>query len=157
MARIDTAIIETDLDPAAELAALAGRHDSDGGIASFTGQVRAEPGLLALELEHYPGVTGKALDTIAQTAARRWKLSTAVIRHRAGRMPVGTPIVFVAASAPHRREALDAVSYMIDMLKTEAPFWKRAHTQTGSNWIEAVADDRKAADFWMDQIASEDA
>ena len=157
MARIDTAIVETDIDPGAELGALAGQHENDGGIASFTGQVRAEPGLLALELEHYPGVTGKVLETIARTAARRWPLSQAVIRHRVGRMDIGTPIVFVAASAPHRREALDAVGYMIDMLKTEAPFWKRAHTETGSNWIEAVADDRKAADFWMGQIASEDA
>jgi molybdopterin synthase catalytic subunit len=157
MAEIDIAILADTLDPAAELAGLTGRHASAGGIASFTGQVRTEPGLVALEVEHYPGVTEKTLDRIARTAAKRWPLSAATIRHRVGRMEIGAPIVFVAACAPHRREALEAVGYMIDMLKTRAPFWKQAHTETGSYWIEAVEADAAASEYWMDQMTSEDA
>lgn len=157
MTRLTVDILHGALDPAAELAALSGRDPSAGGVASFVGQVRAEAGLVALELEHYPGVTEAALTRIAETAAQRWLLTAAVIRHRVGRMAVGEPIVFVGASAAHRREALAAVGFMIDLLKTEAPFWKRVHTDTGAHWVEAVETDRKAADFWMDQIASEDA
>jgi len=157
MARIATDILETALDPAAELAAVTGQDASAGGVASFVGQVRGEAGLTALELEHYPGVTEAALARIAETAAQRWPLMQAVIRHRVGRMMPGEPIVFVAASAAHRREALEAVGYMIDLLKTEAPFWKRVHTGDGSYWVDAAHGDREAADFWLDQVASEDA
>jgi molybdopterin synthase catalytic subunit len=157
MADITIEIVHESLDPAAETGALAGRDASAGGLATFIGQVRDEPGLKALELEYYPGVTEQALQRIAQTAARRWMIARAVIKHRVGRMTLGEPIVFVAAAAAHRREALDAVGYMIDMLKTEAPFWKRVHTGTGAHWVEAVDADRDAADFWMEEIASEDA
>lgn len=157
MALVETGILETSLDPTAELAAITGLEPSTGGVASFIGQVRGEAGLIALELEHYPAVTEAALARIAETAAQRWPLMRAVIRHRVGRMAPGEPIVFVAASAAHRREALDAVGYMIDLLKTEAPFWKRVHTENGSYWVEAAAGDREAADFWLDQMASEDA
>ena len=157
MARIETGILEGTLDPAAELAAVTGQDNSAGGVASFVGQVRGEAGLTALELEHYPGVTEAALARIAETAAQRWPLMQAVIRHRVGRMTPGEPIVFVAASAAHRRAALDAVGYMIDLLKTEAPFWKRVHTEEGNHWVDAADGDREAADFWLDQMASEDA
>lgn len=157
MAKIETAILDTALDPAAELAALGGRDTATGAVASFLGQVRGEAGLTALELEHYPGVTDGALAHIARSAADRWQLSQAVIRHRVGRMAPGDPIVFVAAGAPHRREALEAVSYMIDLLKTEAPFWKRVHTADGSYWINPAEGDRRAANYWLDQMASEDA
>lgn len=157
MTRLTVDILHEALDPATELAALSGHDPSAGGVASFVGQVRAEAGLVALELEHYPGVTEAALTRIAETATQRWLLTAAVIRHRVGRMAVGEPIVFVGASAPHRREALAAVGFMIDLLKTEAPFWKRVHTEDGAHWVEAVETDRKAADFWMDQITSEDA
>ncbi len=154
---IDTGILETALDPAAALARLAGADLSAGGVAIFLGQVRQEDGLTALELEHYPGVTEQALARIARTAAERWQLDRAVIHHRIGRMTPGEPIVFVGATAPHRRPALDAVGYMIDLLKTEAPFWKRVHTADGSHWVDAADTDRQAADFWLDQMASEDA
>lgn len=154
MAQIATSILHDPLDPAAELAALTGAGTASGGLASFVGQVRAEDGLEVLELEHYPGVTDAALAQIAGTAAERWPLHHAVIRHRVGRMTPGEPIVFVAASAAHRRAALDAVGYMIDCLKTEAPFWKRVHTAAGSHWVEATDNDRRAADAWLAPDAS---
>ncbi|MAK64528.1 MAG: molybdopterin synthase catalytic subunit [Maricaulis sp.] len=136
---------------------LTGADPECGGVASFTGQVRLEPGLVALELEHYPAVTENALQAIAETATRQWSLHQAVIHHRVGRMEIGETLVFVAATAPHRREALDAVGYMIDLLKTEAPFWKQVHTKDGSHWVEARDTDREAANYWTDQMTSEDA
>jgi len=120
-----------------------------GAVASFLGQVRSDDAVTTLELEHFPGVTEKALDRIAREAATRWSLGAALIVHRIGPMTPGEPIVFVAASAPHRRAALDAVSFMIDVLKTQAPFWKKAHTSEGSSWIEARQDDDAAAARWL--------
>lgn len=157
MATISITVSHDPIDSGARLDALAGADPDCGGLASFVGQVREEPGLVSLELEHYPAVTEKALQTIAETAARKWDLHRAVIHHRVGRMEIGEVIVFVAATAPHRRAALDAVGYMIDLLKTEAPFWKQVHSNKGSHWVEARDTDRDAADYWTDQIASEDA
>ena len=157
MAAISIQVSHDPVRAGALLEELAGADPDCGGVASFTGQVRAEPGLVALELEHYPSVTENALQRIAETAAEKWSLRQAVIRHRVGRMEVGETLVFVGASAPHRREALKAVEYMIDLLKTDAPFWKQVHTDTGSHWVEARDTDRDAADYWTDQIASEDA
>lgn len=129
--------------------ALTGADTACGAVATFIGQVRGGDDLVALELEHYPGVTEQALTRIARHAAGRWPLGRAVIIHRVGRMALGEPIVFVGASAPHRRAALDAVSYMIDVLKTQAPFWKREHTTTGSHWVEPRPDDDIAAAAWL--------
>lgn len=129
--------------------AMAGQDDDCGALASFVGQVRGGGDLIALELEHYPGVTEKALERIARHAIRRWDLRRAVIIHRVGRMPVGDPIVFVGATAPHRRAALDAVSFMIDVLKTQAPFWKKEYTTGGDRWVEARAEDDAASARWL--------
>ncbi len=131
------------------LAELTGQSAHDGAVASFIGQVRAGEELIALELEHYPAVTETALDEIAQVAVERWSLTQAVICHRVGRMQIGEPIVFVAATAPHRRAALAAVEFMIDVLKTQAPFWKKEHTRTGAHWVEPRADDHAAAEGWL--------
>lgn len=135
-------------DPNAILSGF-GADASCGAVASFIGQVRAGDGMAALELEHYPGVTEKALRRIAETAAERWSLSQALIHHRVGRMELGEPIVLVAAAAPHRRAALDATAYMIDVLKTQAPFWKREHCPDGSRWIETTGADDYAAAAWL--------
>jgi molybdopterin synthase catalytic subunit len=139
------------------LDALAGQQSDCGAVASFLGQVRGGSDLLALELEHYPGVTQKALERIAAHAAHRWNLRQAMIIHRVGRMDIGEAIVFVGASAPHRRAALEATSFMIDVLKTQAPFWKKEHTTAGSHWVETREDDDQAASKWLeekqDQIA----
>ena len=153
----DIRVSAAPLDAAALLGALTGREASDGAVASFVGQVRAEPELEALELEHYPGVTEQVLAALREQAVARWSLSQALIHHRVGRIAIGETIVVVAASAPHRRAALEAVSFLIDRLKTEAPLWKRVHTTRGSHWVEARDSDSAASQYWQDQIAQEDA
>lgn len=145
------------IDAATLLSTLTGHSPDDGAVASFVGQVRAEGDLIALELEHCPGVTESALRELSEQAIARWSLSQAVIHHRVGRMAIGETIVIVAASAPHRRAALDAVGFLIDRLKTDAPFWKRVHTEQGQYWVEARDSDTAASQYWRDQIAQEDA
>lgn len=146
---IQVRILPEVMDPAASLAELCGRDSEAGAISSFIGQVRSGDDLIALELEHYPGVTEAALEGIAQAAMQRWSLTEARIIHRVGRMEVGEPIVLVAAAAPHRRAALAAVEFMIDVLKTQAPFWKKEYTRTGSHWIEPRDEDHAAAEGWL--------
>lgn len=136
-------------DPGALINSLTGRDSACGAVASFIGQVRGGDDLVALELEHYPGVTEQALRRIAGEALRRWSLGEAVIVHRIGRMAINEPIVFVGASAPHRHAALEATGFMIDILKTQAPFWKREHTASGSHWVEPRPGDDAAAAAWL--------
>lgn len=130
---------------------LSGDQSDCGAVASFSGQVRGGKGLIALELEHYPGVTETALRRIAEHACERWALRRATIIHRIGRMEIGEEIVFVGATAPHRRAALDAVSFMIDVLKTQAPFWKKEYDASGERWVEARAEDDSAAARWLNE------
>lgn len=120
-----------------------------GGIANFTGIVRGGRGLRALEIEHHPRMTVAALEKIAHDAVARWPLLALTIVHRYGRLDLAAPIVFVGASAVHRAAALDAVAFMIDRLKTAAPFWKREHFADGTSvWVEARAADTKSAARW---------
>jgi molybdopterin synthase catalytic subunit len=142
-------------DVAAELLALAASGgDRIGGIGSFVGLVRADANsqgrrVVALTLEHYPGMTERALADIAAEAERRFSLLACTLVHRVGTLPVGAPIVLVLAAAPHRRDALDATGFLIDWLKTGAPFWKRQDHDDGSSlWIEARDDDDLAAARW---------
>ncbi len=134
------------IDTAAELALLEGQ--GAGAVASFTGLVRSDDGVLALELEHYPGATDAALLDLAQKAAARWDLLAATIVHRVGRMVPGDRIVFVGTAARHRAAALDACAFLIDRLKTDAPFWKREETAAGARWVAARAADDDAAQRW---------
>lgn len=120
-----------------------------GAIATFTGLVRADDGVEQLVLEHYPGVTERALISLAEEATERWDLSGAVIVHRVGAMAPGDAIVFVATAAMHRGEALAACGFLIDRLKTDAPFWKRETTAAGNRWVEARAADDDAARRWQ--------
>lgn len=145
-------MIRVSIDPAPielamELAALEER--GAGGVASFTGVVRGDGGVTALELEHYPGMTEDALCMLAETAMDRWNLLGVTILHRVGRMSVGERIVFIGTAAPHRREALDACAYLIDRLKTDAPFWKREWRGDAASWVEARASDEAAAERWQ--------
>lgn len=119
-----------------------------GALATFIGSVRGDDGVTQLELEHYPGATERALETIAAAAAARWQLSAATIVHRVGTMMPGEPIVFVAAAAPHRAAALDACAYLIDRLKTDAPFWKRERRGAVARWVDARGSDQAAAAQW---------
>jgi len=138
-------------DPGAELAAFAARAQGAGAIACFTGLVRrASDGasVTALELDHYPALTEAAVAAIGEEARARFGLADLVILHRHGALEPGDPIVFVAAAAEHRRAAFDAVDYMMDRLKTEAPFWKRELGGDGPRWIEARAADVRDRARW---------
>lgn len=124
------------------------RIEQGGAVATFTGLVRADDGVTALELEHYPGATERALEALAQEATQRWALSAAAIVHRVGVMAPGERIVFVGTSAPHRAAALEACAYLIDRLKTDAPFWKRETVAGADRWVEPRHGDEDAAARW---------
>lgn len=134
------------IEVAAELARVEGV--SAGAVASFTGLVRADDGVEMLELEHYPGMTEAALTRLAEGAVARWALSAATIVHRVGAMRPGERIVLVVTAAPHRAAALDACAYLIDRLKTDAPFWKRETRGDERAWVAARAGDADAAERW---------
>jgi len=138
-------------DPGAEMAGFVRRctEVDAGGIASFTGLVRGEGGLAALELEHFPGMTEQVLNLLAEEAMTRWALSGLVLIHRFGRMAPGETIVFVATAGRHRTEALEACTFLIDRLKTDAPFWKKEwHADGRHKWVEPKASDDRRADRW---------
>ena len=124
-----------------------------GGIASFIGVVRGDDGVTCLELEHYPGMTEAVLCDLAEQATTRWALMSAVIVHRVGRMEPGERIVLVATAAAHRGAALEACAFLIDRLKTDAPFWKREHRGDRTDWVDARGADATAAARWTDQVA----
>ena len=134
------------IDTAVEMAAL--ERDGAGAVASFTGLVRADDGVGSLELEHYPGATEAALEGLAREAQARWSLASVTVVHRVGPMRPGERIVFVAAAAAHRGAALEACAYLIDRLKTGAPFWKRETRGAASTWVEPRAADDTAAARW---------
>jgi molybdopterin synthase catalytic subunit len=136
-------------DVAAESAALtAGRVDV-GGLASFVGLCRADDGLAALVLEHYPGMTERAIERIAAEACARWPLTGCTVIHRFGRLEPGAPIVLVLTASSHRAAALESCAFLIDWLKTAAPFWKREEFADGAErWVEAKAADDQAAARW---------
>jgi molybdopterin synthase catalytic subunit len=134
------------IDIAAEFAVLVGA--GVGGIATFTGVVRADDGVSALELEHYPGATEAALRALAKEAAERWSLAAATITHRVGVMHPGDLVVFVGTAAVHRAAALESCAYLIDRLKTEAPFWKRETRGDRASWVEPRDGDTVAAARW---------
>lgn len=124
------------------------RLEQGGAVATFTGLVRADDGVATLELEHYPGATEAALTRLAEDATARWSLTAATIVHRVGPMAPGERIVFVGTCSAHRAAALDACAYLIDRLKTDAPFWKRETVDGASRWVEARAADDDAAARW---------
>jgi molybdopterin synthase catalytic subunit len=136
-----------DFDPGAELAAL--ERLGVGGIASFTGVVRADAGLSALHLDHYPAMTQGQMEKIAAEAAERWPLLGLTVIHRFGTLPVGARIVFVGTASAGRVPALEACAFLIDWLKVAAPFWKREVRADGSgDWVEAKGADDARAGRW---------
>ncbi len=140
--------IQTDaFDTGAELARL--ENLPGGAVASFTGLVRDDNGLIELELEHYPGMTESALADLADAACARWPLLGVVLIHRVGPMHPGDRIVLVGTASKHRTAALEACAFLIDRLKTDAPFWKRERFANGqSGWVEAKEKDDQAAARW---------
>lgn len=145
------AIQREDFDVAAEIARLTKGRTDIGAVVTFQGLCRDEAGqLAALELEHYPGMAEAQIRRIADEAAARWPLQGLAIVHRYGLIAAGGNIVLVAAASPHRRAAFEAASFMMDFLKTRAPFWKRERRADGSRgqWVEATAADDEAQSRW---------
>jgi len=124
------------------------RLEIGGAVATFTGLVRADDGVTMLELEHYPGATEAALRALCDTAAGRWKLDGVTIVHRVGTMTPSERIVFVGIASAHRGAALKACAFLIDRLKTDAPFWKRETRGTQATWVEPRATDETMAARW---------
>ncbi len=146
---IEARLQQAPFDAGAELLRLDGL--GGGGVASFTGIVRGAGGLAELFLEHHPGMTGPAMQAMAREAVHRWELLGTILIHRFGALAPGDPIVFVGTAAAHRAPALEACAYLIDRLKTEAPFWKRETFVDGtSRWVEARVEDDRAAARWRD-------
>ncbi|MEO4049080.1 molybdopterin synthase catalytic subunit MoaE [Pseudomonas sp. CAU 1711] len=137
--------------PGAELDALHAANLGIGAVAGFVGYVRDfndGQDVRGMFLEHYPGMTEKALEQIAAEAAERWPLLRVEILHRVGRLEPGEPIVFVGTASAHRQAAFDACNFVMDYLKTRAPFWKKEDTADGARWVEGRASDQNAAERW---------
>ena len=140
-----------DFDIAAENARLTEGRADVGAVVTFAGLCRDEGGTLAaLELEHYPGMAEAEIGRIAEQAAERWPLTGLTVIHRHGKIAPGENIVLVVAASSHRQAAFEAADFLMDFLKTRAPFWKKEHLKDGSegNWVEAKDADDAAAERW---------
>lgn len=151
---VEIRVQETALDALAEVAPVYGGRPSVGGVVSFVGLMRdtnVGEQVSAMTLEHYPGMTEKALAAIVAEAGERWELEAVRVIHRVGEIRPQDPIVLVAVASRHRGEAFRACEFIIDYLKTRAPFWKREQTADGrSRWVDARNSDEAAADSWED-------
>ena len=137
-------------DVGREIAALTAGNTRIGGVASFVGLVRDLGGLRSMTLEHYPGMTERQLELIDAEAHRRWPLEASLIVHRYGRLEPGDPIVLTITASAHRQAAFDSCNFLMDWLKTEAPFWKREEGEGGERWVTARADDDAARERWRE-------
>jgi molybdopterin synthase catalytic subunit len=149
---VKVSVQAADFDVGAEFTALTFGHTDIGGVGCFVGTVRANPTgprLEALTLEHYPVMTERAITAIVEQAVQRWPLLGCTVIHRVGRMVPGENIVLVLAASAHRQAALDATAFLIDWLKTKAPFWKQESFVDGpATWVEARETDDAAAARW---------
>ena len=140
-----------DFDVAAEIAGLTEGRADIGAVVTFSGLCRDEQGTLsALELEHYPGMAEAEIGRIAAQAVERWPLQGLTVIHRHGKIMPGENIVLVVAASSHRQAAFEAANFLMDYLKSRAPFWKKEHLADGSEggWVEAKEADDQAADRW---------
>ena len=136
-------------DMGAEANAFAAGLAGAGAVVTFTGIVRdLAGGLSAMQIEHYPGMTERAITAITAEAAERWSLVDALVIHRHGTLAVGEPIMMVATAAPHRADAFAAAEFLMDYLKSRAPFWKKEVTASGSEWVAARDEDEAALKRW---------
>ncbi len=137
-------------DPVAELAGFAAGRTDIGAVVTFSGLVRDDSGgqLREMVIEHYPGMTERAITTIGQEAAQRWTLGDWLVIHRHGPLAPGETIMMVATAARHRADAFAAAEFLMDYLKSRAPFWKKEITETGAGWVEARAQDEAALKRW---------
>jgi len=140
-----------DFDVGAELAQLRAGRPEVGAVAAFVGLVRDlndGSSVAEMVLEHYPAMTQKALDGIVAQARQRWNIFDALVVHRVGRLKPTDQIVLVAVTSAHRGDAFQACEFIMDFLKTQAPFWKKEHTDAGARWVEARSADDAAAARW---------
>jgi molybdopterin synthase catalytic subunit len=136
-------------DLGAEVAALVVGQADAGALVTFSGLVRDQAGTLAaMEIEHYPGMTEHAIAAIEAEAVRRWNLAASLVIHRHGRLLPGEPIMMVATAAPHRADAFAAAEFLMDYLKSRAPFWKKEITRDGAAWVAAKDEDEAALGRW---------
>lgn len=143
-----------DFDVGAEIRSMRLARKDIGAVASFIGQVRdlnEGDEVAGMTLEHYPGMTEKALEQIVEQAEQRWNIHDALVIHRIGELKPTDQIVLVAVSSAHREEAFAACQFIMDYLKTEAPFWKKEQTAAGARWVEAKASDDSARERWNKQ------
>ncbi|MGO2009922.1 molybdopterin synthase catalytic subunit MoaE [Vreelandella alkaliphila] len=155
-------ITETELDIAVRVQEAAFKMDDGyesalrkrtdiGAIVTFTGFVRdfnESPDVIGLTLEHYPGMTERTLTQIGEQAGQRWALQAVRIIHRIGDLTPGDPIVRVLVASAHRRDAFQACDFIMDLLKTQAPFWKKEHSRQGAYWVKERHTDQQAAERW---------
>jgi molybdopterin synthase catalytic subunit len=145
---------QEDFDIGAEIAALKAARSDIGAIVTFTGTVRDQNGAVAeMTLEHYPGMTEAELQRIETEARSRWELQASLIVHRTGSLKPGDNIVLVVTASEHRDAAFDAAKFLMDYLKTSAPFWKREDGPGGARWVEADVKDDTAASRWKKRAA----
>jgi molybdopterin synthase catalytic subunit len=143
---------QEDFDIGAEIAALKARRSDIGAIVTFTGTVRDQDGAVeAMTLEHYPGMTERELSCIEAEACARWPLQASLIVHRTGALQPGDNIVLVVTASEHRDAAFEAARFLMDYLKTSAPFWKRETGPSGTRWVEASASDESARVRWKEK------
>jgi len=146
---VDIRVQQESFDLGAEANAFAARQAGMGAVVTFTGIVRdLEGGLDAMEIEHYPGMTESALTGIAEEAARRWQIGDALILHRYGRLTADELIMMVATASRHRADAFQAAEFLMDYLKSRAPFWKKEVTRAGEGWVAARDEDEDALSRW---------
>jgi molybdopterin synthase catalytic subunit len=142
-----------DFDAGAEISRLRRQRPDIGAVAAFIGQVRdlnQGDEVSSMTLEHYPGMTEKSLEAIVQQAKVRWDILDAIVIHRIGQLQPLDQIVLVAVAGAHRGEAFHACEFIMDYLKTEAPFWKKEQTSNGERWVDARSSDDAARDRWQD-------
>jgi len=147
---MDVRVQEAPFDFAAEADRFAAARTDLGAIVTFTGVVRDLPGdpLQVMEIEHYPGMTEKAITAIATEAQDRWSLGDVLVIHRHGRLHPGDRIMMVATAARHRADAFAAAEFLMDYLKSRAPFWKKEISDGGAGWVAAKDEDEAALDRW---------
>lgn len=147
---MSVSVQEEDFDLKQEVAAMTKGNNDIGAVVTFIGLVRdkTKGSLLSMELEHYPGMTIQALAKIEAAATKRWSLNASRIIHRYGNLKTGEQIMMVAAASPHRVDAFEAAAFLMDYLKTDAPFWKKEHFKDGAKWVDSKAADDAAKDRW---------
>ncbi len=149
---MDVRVQEAAFDAGNEANRFTARQQGMGAIVTFTGIVRdlGQGELHAMEIEHYPGMTQKALEQIAADALARWALGDVLIIHRFGRLAPQEQIMMVATSSKHRKDAFEAAEFLMDYLKSRAPFWKRELSNEGAEWVAAKDEDETALSRWSD-------